>query len=403
MAEKNKENIYSWLKTFAGNYDEGLKYKELSDHAKLFIEDAFTGIDENDLRDYHCHILGIGTGHSGNYIHYKMTSWALPINHLKFNAYSNAAGIKHIQWGDQEYIARLVSLVKQMPGKVAILAWDKFYKRNGLVDTANTMAYVPNELVYEIYQRFPGHFIPCVSIHPYRNDALNELSKWAELGVRQVKWAPNSMGIDPSDKKCIPFYSVMKELDMVLLTHTGKEDALPVSGYQHLGNPLLYRRPLDMGVKIIMAHCASLGKSLDFEAVNPDMEKNYKLFLRLMKEKQYSDNLFGDISGITQINRCGEPLKALLKARSIHHRLINGSDYPLPAINSIIWTKTLENLGYINNQERKVINEIYKYNPMLFDFVLKRNLKHPKTKAKFRKQLFTKHQMLEPQVIEVGY
>lgn len=401
MAEQKKDNIYGWLKAFAGNFDEELKYKDLSSHARLFIEDAYKGIDENDYRDYHCHVFGIGTGNSGNFIHHKMTSWLLPVAHLKFNIYSNAAGIKHIHWGDQEYIERLVSLVKQMSGKVALLAWDKFYNRNGMIDTSKTMAYVPNELVYEIYQKFPDHFIPCVSIHPYRKDALNELAKWAELGVRQVKWAPNSMGMDPSDKKCMPFYSVMREYDMVLLTHTGKEEAIPISGYQHLGNPLLYRRALDLGLKVVMAHCASLGKSIDIEAKKPVKEKNYKLFLRLMKEKQYEDNLFGDISGITQINRCGEPLSALLKARKIHHRLINGSDYPLPAINSLIWTKTLQNLGYINKQERKVLNEIYKYNPLMFDFVLKRNVKHPKTKEKFRKLLFTKHEALEPQVVNV--
>jgi uncharacterized protein len=396
---KKKKNIYNGISAFAGNFEEGIRYKDLSEHAKLYIEDAFNGIDENEFRDYHCHILGIGTGGSGNFIHHKMTSWVLPINHLKFNFYSNAAGIKDITRGDQDYINRLVSLAKQMPGKFSILAWDKFYKRNGQVDTANTLAYVPNELVFEIYRQHSEHFIPCVSIHPYRKDALRELELWAEAGVRQIKWAPNSMGMDPSDKKCEPFYKAMVNYDMVLLTHAGEEDALPVVGMQHLGNPLLYRRPLDTGVKIIMAHCAGLGSSIDFEDKKQRQEKNYKLFLRLMREKQFENNLFGDISGLTQINRCGAPLKAILKARDIHHRLINGSDYPLPAINALIWTGVLQSMGYINKQEKKIVNEIYKYNPLLFDFVLKRNLKHPKTKARFKKVVFTAHPILEPQAV----
>jgi hypothetical protein len=37
-------------------------------------------------------------------------------------------------------------------------------------------------------------FLPCVSVHPYRKDALEELEKYAAQGVHLVKWLPNSMG-----------------------------------------------------------------------------------------------------------------------------------------------------------------------------------------------------------------
>ena len=114
-----------------------------------------------------------------------------------------------------------------------------------------------------------------------------------------------------------------------------------------------------------------------------------------MAEEQYRGHLFGDIAGITQINRSGKPLRAILKRTEIHSRLVNGSDYPLPAINSLIWTKSLVKMGYISKKDRKHINEIYKYNPLLFDFVLKRNLRHPKSGNQLDIAIFKTNHLIE--------
>lgn len=42
------------------------------------------------------------------------------------------------------------------------------------------------------------------------------------------KWIPAIMGMDASDVECDVFYYKMKERDMVLLTHAGKEENGPV-------------------------------------------------------------------------------------------------------------------------------------------------------------------------------
>lgn len=191
-----------------------------------------------------------------------------------------------------------------------------------------------------------------------------------------VKWMPANMGMDASDERCEPFYRKMREHDMVLLTHVGREDNVPVTKFQPLNNPLLFRKPLDMGVKVIMAHCASLGSSVDLENNNVQVN-DWELFLRLMDEPQYEGKLFGDISALTQVNRMGAPLKAVLERQDLHHRLINGSDYPLPAMNVLISTKALSTANLIRSEEVDPLNEIYKANPLLFDFVVKRRIKHP--------------------------
>ena len=148
------------------------------------------------------------------------------------------------------------------------------------------------------------------------------------------------------------------------------------------------RKALDCGVKVIIAHCASAGKNIDLD--NPQKGKlhNFDLFMRRMNEKKYEGLLFADISGVTQFNRMDKTLGTLLKRKDIHARLVNGSDYPLPAVNLLIQTGKLVRKGYITKEEQKALNEIYDYNPLLFDFVVKRIIRQPRTQERFSAVVF---------------
>jgi mannonate dehydratase len=84
--------------------------------------------------------------------------------------------------------------------------------------------------------------------------------------------------------------------------------------------------------------------------------------------------LFGEISAVTQANRAGPQLEILLKRAEWHHRLINGSDYPLPGVFPLFAPRRFVERGYLNEDEARVLLEIRRYNPLLFDFVLKRSL-----------------------------
>jgi predicted TIM-barrel fold metal-dependent hydrolase len=232
-----------------------------------------------------------------------------------------------------------------------------------------------------------------MSIHPYRADALAELQKWAALGVKIVKWLPNAMGIDPSSPQCDPFYQKLKELGLILLSHGGEEKAVESDEDQKLGNPLLLRRALDQGVKVIVAHCAGLGDNEDLD--RPGTRRhNFDFFLRLMEEPRYEGLIFGDISATTQFNRVGPTLRRLLERQELHPRLINGSDYPLPAINFLILTRPLVKGGYITQEQRNLLREIYSANPLVFDFVLKRVLVAPGTNKAFSNSVFLTHPQL---------
>ena len=368
--------------------------EELADRVTVetgdLIKRAFEDIDPARLLDHHTHIAGIGTGSSGAFINPKMRTWAHPFHHLKFKVYLSAAGVSDVAHADTELVNRLVSLIKHIPrhGKHQLLAFDKNYRPDGTPNLEKTEFYVPNDYVFELAKQYPDLFVPTVSVNPYRPDALEELERCARRGARMLKWLPNAMGINPADPKCDRFYQKMKDLGLVLLSHGGEEKAVEADEDQKLGNPLLLRRALDHGVKVIVAHCAGLGENEDLDDPGKKRIPNFDLFLRLMNEKRYEGLVFGDISAMTQFNRAGKPLATILERESLHERLVNGSDYPLPAINVLIRTGPLLKAGYINTAERDSLNEIYDYNPMLFDFVLKRTIRLPGTNRRLPASVF---------------
>lgn len=351
----------------------------LSTPAADLMKRAFDDVDPRRLVDYHTHVVGVGAGGTGNLVNPAMRSRRRPLKYLKFLVYLSAAGIKDLENADREFVLRLADQARHIAdhGKYRLLAFDKHYTADGTVNAEKTEFYTANEHVFNLAAEFPDLFLPTMSVHPYRADALEELARWAGRGVKVVKWLPNAMGIDPSDPRCDPFYRSMRELGVVLLSHAGEEKAVEAEEDQRLGNPLHLRRPLDHGVKVIAAHCAGLGENPDLDHPDRRLVPNFQLFMRLMEQKRYEGLLFGDISAMTQRNRLGVPLTTILERTDLHARLVNGSDYPLPAINIVISTGALARAGYITRAERTGLNEIYDYNPLLFDFVLKRTMTVP--------------------------
>ncbi len=372
---------------FAGQPEE--LEKNISDGAKNLIESAYADVDAQNLHDHHVHLVGVDEK-VGTEVNPKMLSWLHPLHRIKTQIYLSAAGVDNIKNANEEYIERLVRLIQSNKnhGKSHILAFDHNYNSDGAINAAKSEFYVSNDYMFGVYEKYPDLFVPVISVHPYRKDAVQELEKWAKKGVKWIKWLPNAQGIDASNPRIDEYYKMMKKHGMILLTHVGEEQAVEAKEDQKLGNPLLFRRPLDMGVKVVMAHCASLGSDEDLDNSNKKVP-SFELFMRLMNDKKYEGLLYGEISATTQFNRLPTPILTLLENPNLHKRLVNGSDYPLPAINVIIQTKSLVKYGMITKQERLYLNEIYSYNPLVFDFVLKRTLRHPRSGVKLGGIIFT--------------
>jgi hypothetical protein len=146
----------------------------------------------------------------------------------------------------------------------------------------------------------------------------------------------------------------------------------------------------------VALHCASDGRNRDLDDPDRPLVPGFELFLRLMDEPRYRGRLFGEISAVTFFNHLDKPLETLLARTDLHPRLVNGSDYPLPGVNLLISTGRLARLGFINDREREYVNEIYRYNPLLFDFVVKRTVHHPRTGKRFGPEVFMVKEALRP-------
>lgn len=369
--------------------------KGLSAGARNLVERSFADLGEAPLVDYHAHLLGTGTGGSGAEANPDMFSWRHPIKRIESSVITSASGVRNMRQFDQEYVSRLVRLARSFGHllKIHLLALDRHYNADGTANPAKTDFYVPNEEVVRLAEQYPDIFVPVISIHPARPDALIELDKWAKRGARYMKWLPNAQGIDPGDRRYDPFYRILAKHRIVLLCHCGEEKAAPSAEAQELGNPLRLRRPLDLGVTVIAAHAASLGTSDDLD--HPGMQaRNFDLCLWLLSEERYRRFLFIDISGMTIVNRLPGPLLELIRRPDLHGRMVNGSDYPLPAVNAAIWTSQLLVHGMITTEERKWLNEIYRFNPLLFDYVVKRTLRDPRSGARLPAALFLENPAL---------
>ena len=348
----------------------------LATHA--LVQAAFRGLDPSRLVDMHVHLVGVGVGGTGAWVNPEMTSWAHPIKALKFLFYRNAACITDLDRADQDYADRLVALKREAfpPGaRLVVLAFDHAYGADGTVDLADSEFYAPPDYAFDLAARHPADLWVATSVHPYRADALDRLDADAARGAVAVKWLPNAQRIDPADPRCRPFYRKLAALDLPLITHAGEERAVDAADAQLLGNPLKLRPALEEGVRVVVAHCASAGACPDLDLPDAPPAAAFDLFMRLMNEPRWEGRLFGDVSAMPQFNRAGRPLREILLAGHLHHRLLNGSDYPLPGVNPLIRTGALADAGYITPDERAVLNEIFAYNALLFDFVLKRALR----------------------------
>ncbi len=369
----------------------------LSPPARQLISRAFEGFEDGELADYNVHVLALGTAANDGYVHPHLREWWHPLARFRFGVLLSAAGVRHPGKADEEYVARLLRLGRGFPLSVTryLNALDGYYTPDGRLNRFRTRAFVPNGYVARLASRYGDAFRIVVSINPYRQDALAALDRWARAGIRMVYWLPVAQGIDPADPRLAPFYAAMKRHDLTLLVHVGANSDIDTPGARDRGSPLRLLPALDAGLRVVMLTGGSLGTSPDPEAADGAEVANYRLFLRLMNEPRYRDQLYGDISALFYADRSHEVLSRFLQRRDLQSRLVYGSDYPFSAINVRIRLGHLERGGFISAGERRSLAEIYRYNPLLFNFVLARTVHLPHTDVHFDDTLFQRRPVLE--------
>jgi predicted TIM-barrel fold metal-dependent hydrolase len=264
--------------------------------------------------DMHVHVAGLGYGDSGCFVNTDMR------NNIRFPVILRAMDVTEEeleQHGDRIIFEKLSSRIaaSEMVDKAVILAMDGYVTEAGVLDKNQTQIYVPNDYI----ARETAHIENLVygaSINPNRKDAIERLRAARRDGAVLVKWIPSIMNIDPADPRHLPFYRVMAELGIPLLTHTGMEKAF-TNARDELADPLRLSLPLEQGVTVIAAHIATTGES--------EGQDNFERLLAMFAEYP---RLYVDISSLTQINKLGYLARALA-VEGLTERMLYGSDWPM--------------------------------------------------------------------------
>lgn len=342
--------------------------------ASALEQAAWQGINPADWWDCHAHIVGSGDGGSGISLSPDLQSpfWH-PWQYLQQRTFANAACAETPGHQDEAFVTRLRALMASLPkgAKVLLYAFDKAHGASGEPDDAHTAYFVPNAYAQKLAQLYPDSFEWVASIHPYRADCVDVLVDAVAHGARAVKWLPSAMAIDPASPQCGRFYRAAAQLNIPIISHGGEEKAMHGAAQAAFGNPLRLRRALDAGVRIVVAHCASIGNDTDD---NGKTVRSFDCFAKLMAEPQWQGRLFGDISAITMLNRDINVLKTLLTETAWHNRLLYGSDYPLPAVLPLISARDFAHEGLLPETAVAPLEALQDYHALRFDFVLKRHL-----------------------------
>lgn len=270
--------------------------------------------------DGHVHLVGNGLGGSGCWLRLDGL-WHRALGEVMRRTIGLEAKATSKEF-DESFVRHLAGLVAGSSLDAALLlAQDEVYDETGRKLDFGSF-YVPNEYLFKVCTAHPV-FVPAVSIHPGRKDALEELERCLAGGARALKLLPNCQNVDCSLPQYEAFWKRMASASLPFLCHTGGEMTVPVinRAYQ---DPRILRRPLELGVKVIAAHAA--GNSHFFDP------NYFGELIRLMDEFPW---LYADTSALNSPFRSGVLKQVKESGRT--GRFLHGSDFPVPV--GALWAR----------------------------------------------------------------
>jgi predicted TIM-barrel fold metal-dependent hydrolase len=220
-----------------------------------------------------------------------------------------------------------------------------------------------NDSLLELYEKNQDIIIPFFSINPLRPDALDLIDRYSELGFRGAKFLQNYWGVDLNQDRFIPYFEKLKAKNIPLIIHIGSESS--VHSYKDCESIDILDTPLEIGVNVIAAHMALSYTPLGiFKALSQNPKHFNDEYFKLISMLETHDNLYADISAILTPIRA-KVLRHLSCEKSIHHKLLFGTDYPVPftsMFNSydLSFKKRIE-LSKIENPYDRYIGAILEY------------------------------------------
>jgi uncharacterized protein len=239
-----------------------------------------------------------------------------------------------------EFIYNKLLTSKELDG-IVILAMDAVYShQTGIRDDILTDLWISNKFlsqkVTEMNKRLQNEpsiethkkkFFFGASVNPNRLDWRKELDYVInDSKAVLIKLIPSTQHINLTDDRHKEYFTILAQKEMPLLCHVGPEYSFPEGlkkGNKELDNFRNLKGPLECGVTVIAAHCAS--------PVFPLIDKNETdEFYEFMKS--YNGNgkikLWSDTSALSLSTRL--PILPKIMKTFPPEWLVHGSDYPIP-------------------------------------------------------------------------
>jgi predicted TIM-barrel fold metal-dependent hydrolase len=304
--------------------------------------------------DCHVHVIGTGKNGSGCWYHPRgLTRIGAPI-------LLRAMGLRPADLHEdfeEIYAGALRAHIREAGlDAVVILAQEEPYRDDGTLIADTGSFYVPNDYVLGLARKH-AEFLPAVSIHPARPDALAELERCLEGGAVILKCLPNCQNMDWNNRRYRPFLERMAETGLILLAHTGSERTMPVLR-PDLATPRMLTQALEIGVTCIAAHCGT-----GMIALDPDYFDEF-----VAMTKRYP-NLYGDNSALAGLSLRFRPhqMRRIIEDEELAARILYGSDLPVPSSGLVMAAFGMMEWDDYRASRRHV-------NPLARDVMLKRAL-----------------------------
>jgi predicted TIM-barrel fold metal-dependent hydrolase len=214
--------------------------------------------------------------------------------------------------------------------KVCLFGVDARYDEQGREIARHKTVCATNKDALAVAKQYPDQFIPFFSINPRRPGALESIDELITLGCRGAKFLQNYWGVDLNEERWIPYYEKLKAHKIPLIIHIGSEYS--IQSFPRYERIDMLDLPLKVGVTVIAAHMG-LGRINNKLCIWRNLSKDPRFYdedyHRLLEMLAIHPNLYADISAILAPLRA-RALRHLSQQEGIHHKILFGTDYPVP-------------------------------------------------------------------------
>lgn len=276
--------------------------------------------------DFHTHLLS------------KEVSFEGIFNKTAVKLFGKKLGANHNELLNEKYEGYIKTLIRNIKESnhlygAVVLPVDAIVSNRGVEIQRDKTVCSNNEDIYELYTRFPNQVIPFFSINPNRPDALDLIDKYVSFGFKGAKFLQNYWNIDINDKRYIPYFEKIKSYDLPIIIHTGSEYAVKSNKmYEKIDVSNL---AIEVGCKVVLAH---FGVNMMMEHRLSKIINNFSFdslkfgddYFKTIEYLEKNENVYADLSAIILFFRAKVVEDLALNQKHIHHKLLFGTDYPVP-------------------------------------------------------------------------